>query len=398
MHSWTDIFADLRVHPGRTFLTAISLFLGVVAVMAIIVTGDVVREVFVAQAEQQTGRFQTFARHILLSATQTNQEVLAAISDLPRGTESKTGCRVIPSQTIHVATTRISSAESQHGIAQEIETVLVCGDYRSIYRLPLSQGQWLSDDSFISPYEVVANKAAAQTYGGVGTTIWLTSDTTATAFPALVVGVVNDGSQQSVVYSSAAPWLANAPQLFSIASIILLWQETPVTIEEVRSATSDWLFDHQFSRDSEVMEVDSVAQFQQFIALLQWSFSGVAILSLIVAALGIVNVGLASVRERAHELVIRRALGASKWSIARMIMGSSLLLAVMVAVVSALAVWVGVLVFRGALTYDSPVQPPEYPIAAAVLGTSVSILTALIGSLVPGIVASRLQPGLALRD
>lgn len=366
--------------------------------MAIIVTGDAVREVFISTAEQQGGRYQTFERRIELSPGFGQSDLVDALIDLPRPSGARLGCAIGVGSRVVVAqqpvSTTILSQDGVSGTAVEF----VCGDYYSIYRLPLSAGRWLRPDPATSPYEIVANRQAAQALGGPGTTIWLTSASTSTAFPAQMVGVVNDGASTARLFTNALPWLANAPQLVCPDSLTLLWQQPDVSTEDVRYSTNDWLFDHRLPSGSDPVETDTVSSYRNVIEVMQWSFVGVAALSLVVAALGIINVGLASVRERSHELVIRRAIGASKSSIAALIIGSSLLLSIMVATVSALAAWGALIVFRNSLADDSPVQPPGYPWTAAMLGTSVSILTALIGSIIPGVVAARLQPGMALRE
>lgn len=397
---WRDILADLVVHKVRTLLTAISLFLGVVAVMAIITTGDVVGEVFVSQAEQPAGggRLQTFQRDTTPTARTGNQEIVAAILQLPQPDQADVGCKVNPSNAVSVTTVPNTNKSARLDNGSSLSLFFVCGNYEAIYRLPMSQGHWLSDDSITSPYEAVFNKAAASQCGGPGTIVWMTGDTTPTALPVQVIGVVNDGIGSPNLYSNAVPWLVNAPQLFTAGTFSLLWRQYPATQREVTAVTSDWLFDHGFPNDGAAFETDQVSQYQEFIGLVKWSFTGVAALSLAVAALGIVNVGLASVRERTRELVVRRALGASKMSVVRMIVGSSLLLSLLVAAVAALAVWAGLAVFAACQASDSPIQAPSYPVFAAVIGVGVSLVTALLGSLVPGLVASRLQPGLALRD
>jgi putative ABC transport system permease protein len=291
-----------------------------------------------------------------------------------------------------------TSPTAGQGIEPEITTRFVCGNYRAIYRLPLSAGRWPDTLQATSPYEVVLNKPAARILGGVGTTVWLTSPTTDGEFPARVVGIVNDGSVQPQLVTNALAWLTNAPQLLTPQTLTLLWHQTDTTLDHVQQATGDWLTDHRLSTDSDAIETDTLADFQRFITLVQLSFTGVAALSLLVAAIGIVNVGLASVKERSHELVIRRAIGASKLNVSTMIIGSSLVLATIVAAVSIGVAWTALILFRGRLAYDSPMQPPGFPLAAALIGITVAIGTALLGSTIPGIVASRLQPGLALRD
>jgi len=398
MNELGEVFGDLRAHAGRTALTAISLFLGVLAVMAIIVTGDVVKEVFMATAEQQGGRYRTFARTVPLPATMSRASLASAITTLPGGGRAGNACTLNQASSVQVALAPRVDPARQQGVDGNASLLFVCGDYRAIYRLPLAQGRWLTPDPATSPYEVVVNELAAAELGGPGTTVWLVSNTTATSFPAAVVGVVNDGNAGSRVYASALPWLANAPQLLTLQSLTLLWYQAGATPEGVTLVTDDWLTDHGLPTDNNVQETDTVAGFQQFVTVMQWSFVGVAGVSLVVAALGIVNVGLASVKERTRELVIRRALGASKPTIVRLIMGSSLVLAVIVAAISVGVAWAALAIFRARIAYDSPIQPPGYPVVAALVGTSVAIATALLGSLVPGVVASRLQPGLALRD
>lgn len=70
------------------------------------------------------------------------------------------------------------------------------------------------------------------------------------------------------------------------------------------------------------------------IAALQVSFACIAILLLFVSALGLINIGLASLEQRTHELLIRRALGATRWSIASLVLGSSVLLAMIVSILA----------------------------------------------------------------
>lgn len=398
MNTLRDIIADLRTHPGRNVLTAVSLFIGVLAVMAIIVTGTVVKEVFVSTAEQQGGRFQTFQQSVQLPAEASRAQLVTALQSLPTVPGAHSGCLVESSSTVTVASLPVSSATSQQGRQSGTAVRFVAGDYRSVYRMPIIQGRWLRSNLSTSPYEAVLNMPSAGSLGGVGTPIWLTSNTSATAFPVTVVGVVNDGSTQPVLYTNAIAWLTNAPQLLHPDTLTLLWQQPGTPVDSVHNSINQWLDAHQLPTNGEISETDTVAGFQQFITVMQLSFGGVAALSLLVAGLGIINVGLASVKERTRELVIRRAIGASKASIVKMIVGSSVTLSVMVAAVSALVAGAGLAVFRASLPHDTAMVAPAYPVTAAALGTAVAIATALAGSIIPAVVASRLQPALALRE
>ena len=49
------------------------------------------------------------------------------------------------------------------------------------------------------------------------------------------------------------------------------------------------------------------------------------------------------------------------------------------------------------LPSDTPITVPEYPITAAVIAVITSIITALLGGVIPAIKAAKLEPALALR-
>ena len=82
------------------------------------------------------------------------------------------------------------------------------------------------------------------------------------------------------------------------------------------------------------MRVDRVGELRDSLSFMQAVFSAVAAAALLVSALGLLNIGLASIAERSRELVVRRALGAQRRHLFVQVMGSSLLLAVIVTVVA----------------------------------------------------------------
>ncbi|PNL17096.1 ABC transporter permease [Micrococcus sp. FDAARGOS_333] len=82
------------------------------------------------------------------------------------------------------------------------------------------------------------------------------------------------------------------------------------------------------------VRVDRVGELRDSLSFMQAVFSAVAAAALLVSALGLLNIGLASIAERSRELVVRRALGAQRRHLFVQVMGSSLLLAVIVTVVA----------------------------------------------------------------
>lgn len=110
-----------------------------------------------------------------------------------------------------------------------------------------------------------------------------------------------------------------------------------------------------------------------------------------------INIGLAGIEQRSHDLLIRCALGATRAGIAIQVIGSSVLLGLIIAfaavLISAVLVWA----IPWMMPADSPLEPPAYPYTAAMIAACASIVTSLVGSLAPAIKAIRLQPALALR-
>jgi putative ABC transport system permease protein len=114
---------------------------------------------------------------------------------------------------------------------------------------------------------------------------------------------------------------------------------------------------------------------------------------LITGAFGIAGAMVASVSERRHELGIRRALGARRSQIVRLIIGEATLTG---AVASLAGLTIGLAAFLVvAIEREwSPVLLPETVIAAPAAG----VLAGLIAGLIPSVYASRIEPAEALRS
>ena len=120
-------------------------------------------------------------------------------------------------------------------------------------------------------------------------------------------------------------------------------------------------------------------------------------LLLFVSVLGQINIGLSSLEQRTHELLIRRAIGASRANIVTLVLGAQLTISVFVCIVSILISFFLVQGMGLFLPVDSPVAALEYPILSAVVAVITSVVVALLGGLLPALKAAKLEPALALR-
>ncbi len=129
-------------------------------------------------------------------------------------------------------------------------------------------------------------------------------------------------------------------------------------------------------------------------SILQLGLLVTSLLLLFVSVLGQINIGLSSLEQRTHELLIRRAIGASRTNIVALVLGSQLILSIFVCFA---AILISLILVLGALLPVFPVGTPSYPISVAVVAVAVSVLTALLGGLLPALKAAKLEPALALR-
>lgn len=137
--------------------------------------------------------------------------------------------------------------------------------------------------------------------------------------------------------------------------------------------------------------------YNSVLSVLQLGLLVTSFLLLFVSVLGQINIGLSSLEQRTHELLIRRAIGASRANIVTLVLGAQLTISVFVCIVSILISFFLVQGMGLFLPVDSPVAALEYPILSAVVAVITSVVVALLGGLLPALKAAKLEPALALR-
>ena len=126
--------------------------------------------------------------------------------------------------------------------------------------------------------------------------------------------------------------------------------------------------------------------------------TAIAMISLLVGGIGIMNIMLVSVIERTKEIGLRKAVGATRTDIIRQFLIESMILTLFGGLIGiALGAAVVTLIYFGVTTFADPTYSFELPMSAIILAFVVSSLTGLVFGIYPAYKASQKSPIEALR-
>lgn len=394
---------DLRLSPLRTFLTGFSMFVGIVAVILSVLSGTVGRTYLEATNEQLYGRdptvysqVQNLADSSYSKLEELNDQLVRKFPDcaftLVPDTYYKVGLEP------KVPTNRESDVAALRKAldAGGVETLFISPSYNKVFNLPMTAGRWLNNDEN-ARFEIVVNKAAQSIAQNPKAAV-LSNDSMMATTHIPVVGIVNDGIDQPRAYLNAitaAYYLQDSWEASQLT--VYLWNARGASAEAITTGIADAITDTTGGDVSSISSSQPSSAFDTVAAAIQIAFAMSAALLLFVASIGLVNIGLASLEQRSRELLIRRALGATRASVVVLVLGGSLLLAIIVSILAIVLAMAVVYSLPYFLPYDTPIAPPQFPFAAAYISIAAGLLTATVGSLVPAIRAAKLQPALALR-
>lgn len=388
---------ELRAHPWRAALSGLSLCVGVLAVVAIFTAGAVTAEVFVATEEQRTGRALTANGEIRL-AEPTPERVRAALAAAAPITDTGGAVAIVSTPVAQLGAAPASYYAAGGPLHGGAFVTLVAGDLPGVRRLPVLAGRWF-DSNADFPLELVANTAAVQRWGGVGTELTIRISPYQPPITAPVVGVIADADGTPTLYAPLLAVLTVRPYTVDTPSLNLLIHHPWAGLGTLQPIAEQMALAGGGELVGELRRVDSVRLLLAQLRTQQATFLAVAVLALAIAALGMLNIGLASVGERARELVIRRAIGATRGDIVAQLLIAALVVAVLAAVVAIGLGWLGLQWWLPRrIAPGSAVEPPGLPWGAMLWGLAASVATTLAGSVLPAAVAARLDIALALRD
>jgi putative ABC transport system permease protein len=222
----------------------------------------------------------------------------------------------------------------------------------------------------------------------------------------LVVGVFTDPSERDrtrayIPISTAQMISGGGNQIHNFAITSNLSAAESETLEKTLRA--DFAKRHNFDKDdtNAMWMWNTLKEYKKFLNLflgIQIFVSIIGAFTIIAGVVGVSNIMIIVVNERTKEIGIRKAIGATPYSIVGMILFEAIL-------ITSLAGYIGLISGVGLLSLISSVLPqndfflnPEVDFTVAIVSTIVLILAGSLAGLMPALKAARIRPVVALRD
>ena len=391
--AFAEAWDEVRVHKSRVVLSLVGVFLAVFAMTSVSALGLQVAQVQQEQSERYGGRPATVA--ITAYDPMTGTPPAAAEWD-PAVADLVERYGITTSANIAYTEGRFRMP----GGTQMVQVRRVSPSYGPLHRIEPVEGRWFreGDRTSFSP-ALVVNEAFLTALGVPD----LSSRPTVviggpTPVRATIVGLVREGYDQELVAyrvdRSAGPWDASAVDLTAMfyggPTTLELWvpaEQADAVMETVR---------HDLSLALDGVQVDAYRQdaqgIEEALAVLRLAVAGAGSIVLLLGGLGVLNIGLVTVRQRIREIGVRRSFGATSGRIFSAVMLESVCATALagLAAVGASIVLVRNLPLEQWLNNGVPLaDTPGFPVEAAVQGLVAATLVGALAGLLPAIIAVR---------
>jgi putative ABC transport system permease protein len=397
VNAWTSVVAalieawqELRIHRTRVLLSLIGVAVAVCSITAVVALSGIAEEANTEQIEANQGQPANVS--ISVSSTGNVQPTYAELEPAFRMITKRYG---ITYASAHGDGPM--DAQFVDG-ADSIDVGLVDAAYGEMHVVSLSHGRWLdaADANRLAP-AVVVNESVYERLGSPDLATHpvlhlLGSPHTV----AVVVGVVRgaaEGYLQMYMIPSAYERVASPSQQNENPPVEELW--VPPRIAKpltslVRSDLTQY-FDGKYEID--VNRQDYLAhQEGDPLFLVKLVVGGIAVLILLLGALGLFNISMVTVRYRVREIGIRRSFGATAARVFFSVMMESVVATV---AAGAIGVIVAILLIENPISQGyiarGVANVPPFPFSAAVIGIVSSTVVGALAGLLPALVAVRVK-------
>lgn len=394
-------FAGSRANVARTILSCAGIVVGVGALVLVVSASDFGQRFATAYSEANAGRPATIEVTVF---EEPITDRAAFEEDLVRA-----GGRDISLYQAPAEAPQIRSGDTVITEASFLGVDPALGDIR---RINMLEGRWFTeaDTASLAPVMIV-NEELGAAIGDlarvqVGSDRWM---------DARVIGVLESSAQDAGWFSAyvlRSP--ASEELIFGTSSTepddgeeggaqaydmgtqttyqVRVDPEDPaatdpwgeVFTERLASASWRWGVEEQssiFSYRSDYAEMTNEA-----ITYLSWALIGIAAITLSTGLLGVLNVGLVTVRERRRELATYRALGASRFTLFVAVVMESVVVSLVAGLIAIAGCWAVLAVGEAVLGVFVPLPddiPLNIPPAGVLVGLGSAALVGLLAGIIP---------------
>jgi putative ABC transport system permease protein len=323
----------------------------------------------------------------------TRSALLERLNVLPGIRSASAGAMLPVGGGLWDRSVRVDGHPSQSGEPERVAFNAIAPRYFATLGTPLLAGREFSDrDTVSSPAVAIVNDSFARTFFGSGSAIGRRVTSAGVTYE--IVGVVGNAKYQdlreSVLRTLYIPWTQRDDGT-SYAYLLRVDTGDPGRMAPAIERTL-----REVDATQRVAKVSTYAEWidgtipnERLMAALGGLFASLA---LVLAGVGMFGVLAFQVAKRTNELGVRTVLGASRWSMIRLVLGDvTMMVAPGVIIGGGVALMLGRLA-RGLLFGLTPTDPGVFLIAVLTL-----VSAALVASWVPAHRASRVDPLVALR-
>ncbi|GAB2849117.1 ABC transporter permease [Lentzea nigeriaca] len=425
----------IRARKLRTFLSMVSLFLGVLAVVTVQAGAEIAERAMLTDVELQAGKDGTMMGYIpgekgapgIVEATLKGRtDAVAMISSkaiigepgvrpineggMPFEYANRGGDYSGPSvycDAAGVCQEQKPQEKKPDGQAIEVSMVALTGDIRPFKPFRPVSGTWLdfATAPSLAP-RIVLNEEAAKGLRQYRIPGEMMIDGATHHVTPQIVGVVEDGNVQPRVYlrlDELRTWMPAAAATSELdrfrgggTGLEVYMQPGSHDLQQLLKAKLVGAGVDQNQVQFRV--VNSKERMESELKIMRLIFLGMAFLVLLIGVAGILNVGLATVGERVEEFALRRAVGMSRMLLAGIVLAETLLTGLLTA---ALAIGAGAAGLQIALMMFGSrfpsLQGTTFPWEAGVAGVIAGLVAGVLGGLIPAIRAARIPIATVMR-
>lgn len=395
-----EAWQELRIHRTRVLLSLIGVAVAVCAITTVVGAGAIVERATIESNERASGRPATlYVSAYGESGAPDPTRMQTAWSEALTRYDITYASRMIYGQ---------QSVQFTDGVVA-VQTQAVDQPYGEMHRVKVTDGTWFAagDEQRLAP-AIIVNEIFWQRIGApdlaTHPVVKLAGERETTA---VVIGVypssvwetepamymladsyigLAEAAAEAAGTSAADTINQNPPSYEMWVPVDLSEQLASVVKRDIAAALGEGAQVSVDRQDYGIWTDDPLLTIKLMI-------SGVAVLVLLLGALGLVNIALVTVRQRIREIGVRRSFGATAARVFFAVMMESVVATVVAGVVGVVA---AILIVKNPFVEDLIGQGlvsefPPFPAEAALLGLATATFVGALAGLIPALVAVRVK-------